>query len=116
MGIGSASAAFVTQSIERRSIRGAAAYFSDILLTADRGAWMGLSGVAFFGFAAALCMNRGTQFLSATRVGMLRSFDIPINFLAGYLLLGEFPQAPQQLIGCALIGVSTTLVAMKSCS
>lgn len=88
--------------------------FFEFFRSADAGAWVALSGVAFFGIGAALCFNRGSQFLPATKVSMLRCFDIPINFLVGYFLLGEFPNAPQQLVGCALIGISTTLVAAKS--
>lgn len=116
MGLGSASAALGLHFASTRSLSATAEFIVHPLLTTKGTGWLGLAGAATFGFGAALCLNRGTQLLAAGRSGLLRTFDIPVNFLVGFLFLGEFPSAPGQLIGCALITLSTLLLATKGLS
>lgn len=64
---------------------------------------LAVAGVGCFAFAAAMCLNRALQLLGAGKAAIIRTFDIPINFITGFLVMGELPHATGQFAGCVLI-------------
>lgn len=59
--------------------------------------------VFVFAFVGALFLNRGVQLVTASQAAIIRMWDIPLNFVAGWIVLGEQPAGWTQLGGCALI-------------
>lgn len=72
---------------------------------------MALGGVGMFAFAAAACINRGLQMTTAGRAALLRTCDIPVNFVVAAVVLGEVPNDMRQVVGCVLIAMSMYVVA-----
>lgn len=113
-GIAMALLPTVCTLVSTRDFGEAVQFYETPLLEAGRIVYAPLAGVLLFSFAAALFQNRGAQLLSAGRVGVLRTLDIPINFLVAYIFLGEFPDSTLQLAGCAIILVGTILMSYNA--
>lgn len=97
-----------------RNFEEAMQFYANPLLETGRSAYIPLISIVLFSFLATLCQNRSAQLLPAGRVGVLRAFDIPINFLVAFVFLGELPDSFPQLAGCVIILISTTLMAYNA--
>lgn len=75
-----------------------------------RRAVMALGGVGTFAFGAAACLNRGLQMTTAGRAALIRTCDVPVNFVVAVVVLGV-PNEMRQIVGCGLIAMNTYVVA-----
>lgn len=63
-------------------------------------------GIVFaFAFSAAVFLNRGVQLVTAGQAAVIRMWDIPFNFLTGWIVLREQPLSWMEAIGCVLITI-----------
>lgn len=113
-GIGMTMLPVLLTLADMRNFGKAVQFYEKPLLETGKSAFIPLAGIVVFSFLAALCQNRGAQLLPAGRVGVLRAFDIPINFLVAFICLGELPDSIPQLTGCIIILISTSLMAYNS--
>lgn len=97
--------------VNEMDIRNVVQFYENPQFDMAKAACLSLFGPAFFYCLGSLFQSKGSQLLPAGRVGVLRAFDAPINIFAALLFLGEYPQSTPQLMGCALIMVSTGVMA-----
>lgn len=92
-----------------------AAFFSETFTNSfsQSGPATTLVCVSLFSFCAASFLNRGLQLIPAGKTATLRTLDIPINFLTGFLVLGENPDTITQVVGSLLIAIGAYVIAVK---
>lgn len=66
---------------------------------------MAMAIVVIFAFSAAAFLNRGVQLVTVGQSAVIRTWDIPFNFLTGWIVLGEQPLSWGEAIGCVLITI-----------